>query len=87
MPVQVPPLEAALATLAASLSDLQLRGLRDATDEEVSLFHFAVGVRVREALRLWQDSALAQWFRAEGVARPDDMSHELLLRLRSHLRS
>jgi len=86
VPETVSPIEAAVATLSASLSDLQLAGLRDASDDEVWMFHFCVGVRLREAFGLCHEgSPLSQEFRSNGMLRPDEMSHALLLALRRQL--
>jgi len=83
----VSPLEAAIAALLASFQEIQLNGLRDAPDDEISIFHFCVGPQVREAFGLTSDSPLARWFRANGVNNPERMSLDLLLALRDECRA
>lgn len=46
--------------------------------EEMSLFHFGLGMRLRNTWGLWQDSELARYMQTQGFIHPDDMSAVIL---------
>jgi len=60
--------------------------IRNATEDDLSLEHFGLGLWMRDNWGLWGRSRLAEWFNARGITDPDEMSSAILRSFRRHLR-
>lgn len=86
MPDSVSPLAAAFATLSASLPEEAISRLRAADDDALVGEHFGIGLFIRNALGLWEESPLTCWLADRGKYEADDASHAILVAYREHLR-
>ena len=72
--------------LASKLSDEDKSFLANATGEDLIMLHHGFGTGVRNEYGLWKENALTQFFRAQGVEHPDDMSGHFICGLSKWLR-
>jgi hypothetical protein len=59
--------------------------LRQAEEEDLILFHFGLGMGLRNDWGLWRDSRLAHYFRGLGVDDADEMSGVILAAYHRHM--
>jgi len=81
----VDPLAAAIETIISQLDEQTAERIKNASDDDISLMHFGLGMAIRNSLGLWAESPLHDFFTAKGVRDADDMSHAVILALRAHL--
>lgn len=78
-------LEDCLVQLEGGLSPESLVMIRDESEEDMSDYHFGLGMGLRNGWGLWSGSRLAKWFNEKGVHHPDDMSMIILESFRRYL--
>jgi len=80
------PFESAVATILAVLSPEEAENLRVASDDDIALMHFGLGMWVRNNLGLWdEDCPLRKQFGALGISDPDEVSGRVLMGARAVL--
>jgi hypothetical protein len=52
--------------------------MQTGTEEDMSHYHFGLGMWMRNNRGFWQSSRFAKWFNARGIQHPDDMSGIIL---------
>jgi len=67
-------LDDAIECLEDLLSEEDMDYVRTCEESDMSVFHFNVGMAIRNRWGLWGKSRLAQWFNGIGIYHPDDMS-------------
>ena len=81
----VDPLAAAVETIVVQLDEPTAEKIKNATDDDLGLMHFGLGMAIRNSLGLWGESPLRDFFTARGVTDADDMSDAVILALRARL--
>jgi hypothetical protein len=72
-------LDEALIQLEQVLNEEDLNYIRSSTTEDaMNIFHFSLGMSIRNNWRLWKDGALKNWFNIIGIQHADDMSGIIL---------
>lgn len=59
--------------------------MRSAPEDHLALYHFGLGMWLRNNWGLWTSSPLAVWFNERGIHHPDDMSGIILTSYWRHL--
>jgi len=78
-------IEECFAELEKLLDEEELEEFKKAEESELALYHFGLGMWIRNNWGLWLDSPLAQYFKSIGVQHPDDMSAIILTSFHRHL--
>ena len=81
----IEPLEGAIETIIAQLDEQTAERIKNATDDDLCLMHFGLGMAIRNNLGLWTESPLHDFFTARGVTDADDMSDAVIRALRARL--
>lgn len=78
----------ALAELDQMLSPEAKQEMLDIFDDKmvVGVYHFGLGMWIRNNWGLWGGERLAAWFNDRGITHPDDMSGIILVSYRRHLK-
>ena len=71
--------------LKSHLEPQAIEKMKSGTEADMSLYHFSVGMWMRNNWGLWGGSRLARWFNAQGIKHPDDMSGIILTSFWRHL--
>jgi len=67
-------LDECFAELDKILSPEAIQEIMDCSEDDLSRFHFGLGMGLRNSWGLWEGSDLAKWFNEQGIFHPDDMS-------------
>ena len=67
-------LDECFVQLEKFLKPEEIKKIKDGTEEDMVLYHFTLGMWMRNNWGLWGDSHLAKWFNTQGITHPDDMS-------------
>lgn len=59
--------------------------MKAGTEDDMTQYHFGLGMGMRNGWELWGGSRLAKWFNAQGITHPDDMSGIILDSFWRHL--
>jgi hypothetical protein len=78
-------LDGCLNELEVMLTPEFVQKIRDGSEDEMSQYHFGLGMWMRNNWGLWGGSRLAKWFNAQGIKDPDDMSGIILVSFWRHL--
>jgi hypothetical protein len=55
-----------------------LKWFKELPEEEIVGLHHSIGTRIRNDLKLWNESVIAMWFKSLGLHHADDMSTIIL---------
>lgn len=71
-------LEDCFSTLNELLYEDEIEKIRLGSEEDMAIYHFSLGLTLRNNWGLWSGSRLASWFNERGITHPDDMSGIIL---------
>jgi len=78
-------LEDCFVQLKKLLKPEDIEKMKTGTEDDMSQYHFGLGMGMRNEWGLWGGSRLAKWFNAQGITHPDDMSGIILDSFWRHL--
>lgn len=78
-------LDDSFVQLKKLLKPEDIEKMKAGTEDDMSQYHFGLGMWIRNNWGLWGGSRLAKWFNAEGIEHPDDMSGIILNSFWRHL--
>ena len=71
-------LQECLEQLERKLAPDELENIKNHSEKDLFLLHFGLGMWIRNNWRLWEDSALTEWFRERGIDFADDISEVIV---------
>jgi hypothetical protein len=78
-------LDDCFAEFKKKLEPSVIEKIRQAQAKDMALYHFGLGLTIRNGWGLWKGSRLSRWFNGKGIHHPDDMSGIILDSFWRHL--
>lgn len=78
-------LEQCFEQIDLMLSDQEIEQIKAGTEDDMSRYHFKLGMWIRNEFALWRGPLIGSWFRERGVDHPDNMSGIILEAYWRHL--